>query len=274
MAVMIESRWGFVMSDNDKKMTTSELSDNELMRYARQILLNDWDMDAQLRLKSSRVLIVGVGGLGCPVLQILARAGVGSMHLIDFDVVSCSNLQRQTLFRESDVGQPKVVVASRALAMHNEFIDITHQDVELNADNITAIIGGSGADLVIDCTDNLTSRYLINQTCRTLGLPLLSNSAIGEVGQIALFDKQTGCYECLFGQDKDDNSSITQNCATSGVLSSTVSIIGSMSAQIALDYLGRGHNPIAHELLLWQGRTMTLQKMRFATNKYCPLCHA
>lgn len=204
------------MSDNDKKMTTSELSDNELMRYARQILLNDWDMDAQLRLKSSRVLIVGVGGLGCPVLQILARAGVGSMHLIDFDVVSCSNLQRQTLFRESDVGQPKVVVASRALAMHNEFIDITHQDVELNADNITAIIGRSGADLVIDCTDNFTSRYLINQTCRTLGLPLLSNSAIGEVGQIALFDKQTGCYECLFGQDKDDNSSITQNCATSG----------------------------------------------------------
>lgn len=274
MAVMTELRWGFVMSDNDKKMTTSELSDNELMRYARQILLNDWDVDAQLRLKSSRVLIVGVGGLGCPVSQILARAGVGSMHLIDFDVVSRSNLQRQTLFRESDIGQPKVVVASRALAMHNEFINISHQDVELGADNITAIIGGSGADLVIDCTDNFTSRYLINQTCRTLGLPLLSNSAIGEVGQIALFDKQTGCYECLFGQDKDDNSSITQNCATSGVLSSTVSIIGSMSAQIALDYLGRGYNPIAHELLLWQGRTMTLQKMRFVTNKYCPLCNA
>ena len=125
---------------------------------------------------------------------------------------------------------------------------------------------------MIDCTDNFASRYLINQACRTLGLPLLSNAAIGEVGQIALFDKHTGCYECVFGQEQND-STITQNCATSGVLASTVNIIGSMSAQIALDYLGRRHNPIAHELLLWQGKTMSLQKMRFSINKRCSLCY-
>lgn len=251
-----------------------ELSDDELMRYARQILLNDWDLTAQIRLKKSRVLIVGVGGLGCPVSQILARSGVGSIHLIDFDVVSCSNLQRQTLFTESDIGSLKTQVAHQALVQHNEFINISHQDIKLDKENVMDIFRQNQVDLVIDCTDNFKTRYLINEACRHLGLALLSNSAIGEVGQIALFEKSTGCYECLFGQDKAHNSSIVQNCATSGVLASTVSVVGAMSAQVALDYLGRGINPIAHQLLLWQGKTMTLQKMRFQKNSQCVLCNS
>lgn len=248
-----------------------ELSDNELMRYARQILLDDWDMDAQLNLKNSRVLIVGVGGLGCPLSQILARAGVGFIHLIDFDVISRSNLQRQTLFSEQDIDKLKVETASRVLKMHNEFIHVSENNIKLDGDNIDGIFSGIMPDLVIDCTDNFNTRYLINRACQRLRLPLLSNSAIGEVGQIALFEGQSGCYECLFGQQNDNHSPV-QNCATSGVLASTVSIIGSMSAQVALDFLGRGHNPIMGKLLLWQGKTMTLQKMHFHKNKSCTVC--
>lgn len=248
-----------------------ELSDNELMRYARQILLDDWDIDAQLNLKNSRVLIVGVGGLGCPLSQILARAGVGFIHLIDFDVISRSNLQRQTLFAEQDIGKLKVETASRVLRIHNEFIHVSENNVRLESDNIIDIFSGIMPDLVIDCTDNFNARYLINRACQTLRLSLLSNSAIGEVGQIALFDEQTGCYECLFGEQISNNSPI-QNCATSGVLASTVSVIGSMSAQVALDFLGRGHNPIAGKLLLWQGKSMSLQKVQFHKNEQCLTC--
>lgn len=248
-----------------------ELSDNELMRYARQILLDDWDMDAQLNVKNSRVLIVGVGGLGCPLSQTLARAGVGFIHLIDFDVVGRSNLQRQTLFTEKDIGKSKVLMANRMLNMHNEFIEVSHRDIKLSDDNIDDVFCEINADLVVDCTDNFNTRYLINRACQKLHLPLLSNSAIGEVGQIALFEGQSGCYECLFGQ-QNNHHGVVQNCATSGVLASTVSIIGSMSAQVALDFLGRGHNPIAGQLLLWQGKTMTLQKMHFHKNKSCTVC--
>ena len=246
----------------------SELTDGELMRYSRQILLNGWDMDAQTRLKNSTVLIVGAGGLGCPVSQILARAGVGRLHLIDHDVVDDSNLQRQTLFTKEDIGQSKAKTACHKLREQNELISIDHKDVKLTDENIGGHLEQISPDLVIDCTDNFAIRDLLNHACRQRGLPLLSNSAIAETGQIALFTKETGCYQCLFGAERGDEL----NCATSGVLGSTVSIIGSMSAQVALDFLGRGNNPIAHELVLWQGRSMSLRKMKFAKDETCVIC--
>lgn len=247
---------------------TDLLSDAEVLRYSRQILLDDWDIDAQLNLKKSSVLIVGMGGLGCPVSQVLVRAGIGILHLVDFDVVDESNLQRQTLFTADDVGQSKAKVACQRLRQHNPFTQIQHTEVKLTQDNVAAIITQLSPDLVIDCTDNFAIRDLLNQTCRAASKPLLSNSAIGEVGQIALFTTETGCYHCLFGAEAGDE----MTCASSGVLASTVSIIGSMTAQVALDFLGRHHHSIANELLLWQGWTMSLRKVKFSQNPDCPVC--
>lgn len=244
------------------------LTDAELLRYSRQILLDGWDLDAQSRLSGSTVLVVGVGGLGCPVSQILARAGVGRLHLVDFDVIDESNLQRQTLFSKADVGQSKVKTAYEKLREHNELVAIEYTELRLDDGNLPQLLGRVSPTLVIDCTDNFAIRDLLNQSCRAFGVPLLSNSAIGEVGQIALFTKETGCYYCLFGDEQGDD----QTCATSGVLGSTVSVIGSMSTQVALDFLGRNHNPIAGELLLWQGRTMTLRKVKFAKDEQCLVC--
>lgn len=246
----------------------TDLNDDELLRYSRQILLDGWDMDAQINLKNSRVLIVGVGGLGCPVSQILVRAGVGCVYVLDFDVIEQSNLQRQTLFGDQDVGKHKALVATNALKKHNPLIDVHCLPIRLDQKNIHDVLKTDEFDLLIDCTDNFAIRDLLNKTCRKKNLPLLSASAIGEVGQIALFTKETGCYGCLFGDDDGD----TQTCTTSGVLSSTVHVIGSMSAQVALDFLGRGNNPIAGQLLLWQGKTMTLKKVAFMPNQSCPVC--
>lgn len=251
---------GFVMND--------ELNDDELLRYARQILLTDWDMDAQIRLKNAKVLIVGAGGLGCPVAQILTRAGVGYLHIADHDTIDDSNLQRQTLFTKDDVGKYKADVAKSALIRQNHLIDIDGTVIKLTCDNIDELFGVARFDLVIDCTDNFAVRDLLNKSCIQKNLPLLSNSAIGEMGQIAMFNRQTGCYHCVFGAEMGDDN----NCVNSGVLASTVSIIGSMTAQIALDVLGRGNNPIQGQLLLWQGRQMSLRKLNFQKNKDCPIC--
>ncbi|USZ14941.1 HesA/MoeB/ThiF family protein [Moraxella sp. FZFQ2102] len=250
-------------------MTTADaLSDDELMRYSRQILLDDWDIDAQICLKNSHAIIVGMGGLGCPVAQTLARAGVGQLTLIDDDAVDISNLQRQSLYTTLDIGKPKSVCAKSALSHHNEYTAITTITERISADNICKLIGK--ADLVIDCTDNFAVRDLLNRYTRSQNLPLLSTSAIAQVGQIALYTEQTGCYRCVFGDDDGDE----MTCATSGVLASTVAVIGAMAAQVALDFLGRGVNPIAGKLLLWQGATLSLKQLSFSQDANCPVCSA
>lgn len=249
-------------------MVANSFTDEELLRYSRQILLDDWDMNAQLNLKNSTVLMVGIGGLGCPICQILVRAGVGRLHLVDFDVVDESNLQRQMLFTSLDVGLSKAKTACEKLRTHNELVQVDYTDTKLTHDNIMDFMTKISPSLVIDCTDNFAIRDLLNKSCRAMNVPLLSNSAIGEVGQIALFTSDTGCYQCLFGVDMGDETT----CATSGVLGSTVAVIGSITTQVALDFLGRHHNPIANELVLWQGRTMTLRKVKFSKDENCAIC--
>lgn len=245
----------------------STLSDEELLRYSRQILLDGWDMDAQLRLKNARVLLIGMGGLGCPVAQTLARAGVGYLHLIDHDTIDDSNLQRQTLFAQDDIGKPKATTAKTALERQNHLIHINASVLKITTDSLDELLT-DGYDLLIDGTDNFAVRDIINRACRQKGVPLLSNSAIGEVGQIALYTHETGCYHCVFGEEVGDE----MTCATSGVLGSTVAVIGAMTAQVALDFLGRGNNPIAGELLIWQGNAMSLKKVKFHSNPSCPIC--
>lgn len=289
-------------------MNNLELNDAELMRYSRQVLLEGWDLDAQLRLKNSRIVIIGAGGLGCPASEILARAGVGHIHLIDNDVIEESNLQRQTLFTSGDIGHPKAEIAAKRLAHINELITVTYQVDRVDQDNALSLLrlankcasqvinaqasdtvplttsisqlSSSSAspiyalpDLLLDCTDNFAIRDILNRFSVQHQVPLLSASAIAMTGQLALYEpsQSSGCYHCVFGdsiQGVDD----TRNCANSGVLASTTAIMGALQANAALQFLGRGHNPLAQKLLLWDGQRMSQRLIGYQQDKQCPIC--
>ncbi|OOS07295.1 adenylyltransferase and sulfurtransferase [Moraxella cuniculi DSM 21768] len=242
------------------------LSDDELMRYSRQILLDEWDLPAQIRLKNSHAIIVGMGGLGCPIAQILVRSGIGRLTIIDNDTVEASNLQRQLLYTSDDIGRAKVEVAKEKLHKENGFCCIDTSTEQVCANWSPAYL--SEVDLLIDCTDNFVVRDVLNTICRRRGVPLLSTAAIAQTGQVALYTAQTGCYQCVFADEGDDE----QNCANSGVLASTVAVIGAMAAQLALVFLAKGINPIANQLMVWQGATMRLQHYQFYANPDCAVC--
>ncbi|WP_230659847.1 HesA/MoeB/ThiF family protein [Psychrobacter sp. I-STPA10] len=260
---------------NDKM----RLTDAELLRYSRQILLEGWDIDAQIRLKNSQVVILGAGGLGCPVSETLARAGVGHIHIIDDDVIELSNLQRQTLFTAYDVGQPKAKVAQQRLAQINELISVSYDIARINRDNAKILLHLSETccpDLILDCSDNFATRDLLNRLSVSHHVPLLSASAIAMTGQLALYEpqKQTGCYHCVFGSTTDttDAEVGTQNCTNSGVLASTTAVMASLQANAALQYLGLTRNPLTSQLLLWDGKRMSQRLIRYQQDKACPIC--
>lgn len=275
----------------------TELTDTELMRYARQVLLEGWDIDAQLRLKNSRIVIVGAGGLGCPASEILARAGVGSIHIIDDDIIEISNLQRQTLFRPSDIGQPKAKVAAQTLQRINELIEVGYDVARVDAVNaakllnvVSPVLNMSSEktwrrpDLLLDCTDNFSIRDLLNRLSVRYDVPLLSASAIGMTGQLALFEPalNTGCYHCVFGDtiqealnpaaQRDSEPFDERTCANSGVLASTTAIIGALGANTALQFLGLKTNPLAKKLLLWEGRQMSQRLIGYRKDPSCQVC--
>ncbi|WP_394210984.1 HesA/MoeB/ThiF family protein [Psychrobacter piscatorii] len=253
-----------------------QLSDDELLRYARQILLDGWDMDAQLRLKSARVVMIGAGGLGCPASETLVRAGVGSVHLIDDDAIEASNLQRQTLFLPEDMGKPKALTAATMLARINPLIKARGTVARLNEDNAYELLDmGSGKpDLLLDCTDNFATRDVINRISIRYEIPLLSASAIAMQGQLALFEPHldTGCYHCVFGSVVLDEAADERTCANSGVLASTTAVMGNLQANTALQYLGLTKNPLTNKLFIWDGSQMQQRLMGYRKDPECPIC--
>lgn len=252
------------------------LTDAELLRYARQVLLDGWDIDAQLRLKSARVVMIGAGGLGCPASETLVRAGLGEVHLIDDDVIEASNLQRQTLFLPDDIGKAKALTAASMLQRINPLISARGTVVRLSEDNAYELLDmASGKpSLLLDCTDNFATRDIINRISVRYQIPLLSASAIAMQGQLALFEPHlnTGCYYCVFGALDGDAELDERTCANSGVLSSTTAIMGSLQANAALQYLGLSKNPLANKLLLWDGSQMQQRLMGYRQDKQCPIC--
>ena len=253
-----------------------QLSDDELLRYARQILLDGWDMDAQLRLKSARVVMIGAGGLGCPASETLVRAGVGYVHLIDDDEIEASNLQRQTLFLPDDIGKPKALTAAAMLGRINPLIKACATVARLEEDNACALLDmASGKpDLILDCTDNFATRDVINRISVRYQIPLLSASAIAMQGQLALFEPQldTGCYHCVFGSVVLDAAADERTCANSGVLASTTAVMGNLQANTALQYLGLTKNPLTNKLLIWDGSQMQQRLMGYRKDPECPVC--
>lgn len=243
------------------------LSDAELLRYSRQILLPEWDIDAQLKLKSARVLLIGMGGLGCPAAQALVRAGVGTLRLVDMDSVDDSNLQRQLLFLPEQIGQPKVLAAVGTLSKIGGWTLFEPQVCRVDADNLPALL--ANVDLVLDGSDNFATRDQVNAACVAAGVPLLSAAAIGLEGQMTLIvPNQTPCYRCLFPDAPED----ARRCADTGVLATTTATMGAMQAHAALLYLGLGQTPLAGRLLLWDGVQLQSRQIRYQRDPECLVC--
>ncbi|TKU24700.1 molybdopterin-synthase adenylyltransferase MoeB [Citrobacter sp. wls758] len=246
----------------------AELSDQEMMRYNRQIILRGFDFEGQEALKDARVLVVGVGGLGCAATQYLAGAGVGHLTLLDFDTVSVSNLQRQTLHSDATVGQPKVLSARDALARINPYIAITPVNALLNESEIHTLI--TEHDLVLDCTDNVSIRNQLNAGCFAARIPLVSGAAIRMEGQITVFTYQEGepCYRCLsrlFGEN-------ALTCVEAGVMAPLIGVIGSLQAMEAIKLLANYGKPASGKIVMYDAMTCQFREMKLMRNPTCEVC--
>ena len=245
-----------------------ELSDQELLRYDRQITLRGFDIDKQQTLKNSSALIVGLGGLGCTASLYLTSAGVGKLTLVDFDTVSKSNLNRQILYTEKSVNQYKVEQAKQALININTNIIIETVNRKLDDIELTSLI--KQHNIVIDCTDNLTTREQINRCCFTAKTPLVSGAAIRMEGLLAVFTYQDDepCYHCLsrlFGQEQ-------LTCVESGVMAPLVGMFGSMQALEAIKVLTNYGNPLSGRLLMIDVMNMQFNQVTIVKQANCLIC--
>jgi adenylyltransferase/sulfurtransferase len=232
-------------------------------------MLPGFDVAAQEKLAASRVLLVGLGGLGCPVALYLAGTGVGELVLADGDEVDASNLQRQVAHGETDIGRPKAQSAADSCRAINSSIKLYALDQRLSGDDLAREV--QAADLVIDATDSFLSRLEMNQACITHSKPLLSGAAIGTEGQVVLFDVSRGtpCYRCLYpeGDSEQDLS-----CSENGVLAPMVGVIGSLQALEAVKHLADYGETLLGRLLLVDGGSMQLREVRLKRNPACPHC--
>lgn len=245
------------------------LTDDELLRYSRQILLADIDIAGQLRLKQSRVLIVGLGGLGSPAALYLAAAGVGELHLADFDCVDTTNLQRQIMHDTQAVGQLKVESAQQRLQALNPCIKVQTHSVRLTSANLLSL--AQGVDLILDCTDNFTIRDELNRLCVEHKIPWVSGAAIRLSGQLTVFDPRVEgnpCYRCLFSDGPDD----TLGCNEAGVLGPLVGVIGSLQAAEAIKVLTGFGRPLVGRLMLADMANGRFRELSYQADSHCAVC--
>ena len=247
-----------------------ELNDDEMHLDSRQILLDGLDIQAQEKLKLANELIVGCGGIGCTSAELLARAGVGQITLIDADTIEMSNLQRQIAYVEENIGFYKAEILAKRLKQINPHIRIENYNSKLDESNAEQLI--STQDLVLDGCDNFTTRYLVNQICTQLKVALISASAIGFQGQLFMVEGDSACYECLFPKEEHANESL--RCADSGVLATTPNVMASLQAHHALLYLGLAKTPLKQKLLLWDGLSMKQRLLAFEKDIDCSVCQA
>ena len=248
-----------------------ELNDDELLRYSRQILLPQIDVAGQLKLKASRVLIVGLGGLGSPVALYLAAAGVGELHLADFDTVDLTNLQRQVLHDSRQIGVSKVDSAIARLTAINPQIRLLPHRAALDEDSLAAAV--AAVDLVLDCSDNFTTREAVNAACVAAGNPLVSVAAIRLEGQLAVFDPRDAaspCYHCLYGH----GSEAELTCSEAGVVGPLVGLVGSLQALEALKLLAGFGEPLVGRLLLVDAVGTRFRELRVRRDPACSVCGA
>ncbi|MBO3275022.1 molybdopterin-synthase adenylyltransferase MoeB [Pseudomonas schmalbachii] len=247
------------------------LSDQELLRYSRQILLPQIDVDGQLRLKQGRALIVGLGGLGSPVALYLAAAGVGELHLADFDTVDLTNLQRQIVHDSQTVGRSKVDSAIARLTALNPDIRLVGHPRALDEDSLADAV--AAVDVVLDCCDNFSTREAVNAACVAAGKPLVSGAAIRLEGQLSVFDPRrddSPCYHCLYGH----GSEAELTCSEAGVVGPLVGLVGSLQALEALKLLAGFGEPLVGRLLLVDALGTRFRELRVKRDPECAVCGA
>ncbi len=245
------------------------LSAAEVRRYSRHLILPEVGMEGQLELKQARVLLVGTGGLGSPLGLYLAAAGVGTLGLVDFDVVDESNLQRQVLFGQEDVGRPKIEAAVDRLRGINPHIRLEPHAMRLDADNALQLF--ESYDIIVDGTDNFPTRYLVNDACVLLGKPNVYGSIFRFEGQVSVFWGARGpCYRCLFPEPPPPG--LVPSCAEGGVLGVLPGIIGSLQANEVIKLILDQGDSMIGRLLLFDALKMQFRELRLRKDAECPLC--
>jgi adenylyltransferase/sulfurtransferase len=252
----------------------TELTEAQFQRYARHLILDEVGEEGQARLMAARVLVVGSGGLGSPLLLYLGAAGVGTLGVVDDDVVDLSNLQRQVIHATSGIGQAKVESAKVTLAALNPEVRVETHGVRLEAQNAAALVGGY--DLVADGSDNFTTRYLLNDVCYRLGKPLVAASLAPFDGQLSTFKAYLGpphpCYRCLFREAPPPD--LVPRCETAGILGAVAGVMGTLQAtEVLKELLGIGES-LSGTLLLYEALRAQFLRVRIPRDPLCPTCGA
>lgn len=247
----------------------TSFSDDQLLRYSRQIMLPSFGIEGQQRLAEAKVLIIGAGGLGSPAALYLAAAGVGTLLIADDDEVDLSNLQRQILHRQSDIGRPKVESARERLAGLNPDTTVIPLQQRLGGDDLLKTV--VQVDLVVDGSDNFATRFAVNEACVASRTPLVSGAAIRLEGQLSVFrpDRDDSpCYRCLYR----DMADMEQTCADNGVLAPVVGVIGSLQALEAIKVLTGTGEPLTGRVLIFDGNTLEFRTLKLRRDPACPVC--
>ena len=245
------------------------MNDEQLLRYSRQIMLPELDIEGQEKLGQASVLIIGLGGLGSPAAIYLAASGIGEVTLVDDDVVDLSNLQRQIVHRESTIGEPKVASARKAIEQISSETRINTIQNRLRGNDL--LEAANHADVVVDATDNFESRYEINDACLSARTPLVSGAAIRMEGQVAVFDpreSESPCYRCLYSQGDNENL----NCADNGVLAPVVGIIGTIQAMEAIKIISGIGETLRGHVLYMDAKRMEWRRLKLLKNPQCLSC--
>ncbi|HEY1482907.1 MAG TPA: molybdopterin-synthase adenylyltransferase MoeB [Candidatus Acidoferrum sp.] len=247
----------------------TNLTNEEILRYSRHLIMPEVGMDGQLKLKNAKVLLIGTGGLGAPLGLYLTAAGVGKIGLVDFDVVDFTNLQRQVTFGSSDVGKAKTEAARARLSNLNPDVEIATYETKLTSENALELF--RDYDIIVDGTDNFPTRYLVNDACLLLGKPNVYGSIFRFEGQVTVFGMPDGpCYRCLYPEPPPPG--LVPSCAEGGVLGVLPGIIGSLQAMETIKLiLGRGDSLVGR-LLLFDALALKFRELKLRKNANCPMC--
>ncbi|TMV10164.1 molybdopterin-synthase adenylyltransferase MoeB [Ruegeria sediminis] len=268
----LRRRVGASAAGAPKKETGGSFTETELDRYARHIVLRELGGPGQKRLKSARVLVIGAGGLGAPALQYLAAAGVGTIGIIDDDVVENANLQRQVIHRDADIGMPKVFSAQAAMEAQNPNVTVRPYHRRLTEEIAAELF--ADYDLILDGTDNFDTRYLANRTAVALGKPLVSGALAQWEGQLSVFHPATSgpCYQCIFPEAPA--AGLAPSCSEAGVIGPLPGVVGSMMAVEALKLITQAGQPLIGEMLIYDALYGESRKISLAKRADCPVCGA
>jgi molybdopterin/thiamine biosynthesis adenylyltransferase len=247
------------------------MKDQELLRYSKQIMLPQIEIEGQQKIMDSTMLIIGMGGLGSPTALYLAASGVGHIIIADFDQVELSNLQRQIIHGTSDIGDDKVNSAKAKMLEINPNIKVTIANEIVHTDNLSSLI--KDVDVVLDGTDNFESRFEINKACVEFQKPLVSAAVIRLEGQISVFkgyEKDQPCYQCLYSEEGNENESCVQN----GVLAPVAGLVGTIQALQAIKVLLGLGDQLCGTLLLVDGLDLSFRKVKIGKDLKCPICNS